>query len=287
MEYLKEQLPDMDSDKFIFVILLVITVYMIWSFYSKRDKLTSAMLVAVAGAMFVFGVRIWKRDQSSPAEYMKIKKMSRRRVSENLVGLPPKPRLTRHDTNPTNGDKLNTDMLDDTNLSHYGNISRDFDVDPVGQTDRYKQMTATRDETESPTSGKNKIDNSDVINDVLNGYSSTHVPQEAYSDNFHESKDRQWVHEHFQKPDNYMLMSGGSVALNDRAITANDMLTRRQIHRGDINKKATDGRVRATKKMYERFFAHELAENYARDWWDGEGDDMIGDDFETDFRTYE
>lgn len=36
------------------------------------------------------------------------------------------------------------------------------------------------------------------------------------------------------------------------------------------NKTATDGRVNATKKIYEKYFVNELAENEEREWWTSE-----------------
>lgn len=36
------------------------------------------------------------------------------------------------------------------------------------------------------------------------------------------------------------------------------------------NKTATDGRVNTTKKLYEKYFTNELAENEEREWWTAE-----------------
>ena len=36
------------------------------------------------------------------------------------------------------------------------------------------------------------------------------------------------------------------------------------------NKTATDGRVNATKKLYEKYFVNEFAENEEREWWSSE-----------------
>ena len=62
MEGVKDYLPKIDHHQFIFVVLLVITIYMIYNFYDKYDKLSTSLLIASAGAMFVFGYRLWQRD---------------------------------------------------------------------------------------------------------------------------------------------------------------------------------------------------------------------------------
>jgi hypothetical protein len=68
------------------------------------------------------------------------------------------------------------------------------------------------------------------------------------------------------------------IPLNNRATTVDESVSRKQQHRGAMNKKAIDGVVRNTKNAYQRCFLNELDENYHKDWWSAESHDV-----ETDF----
>lgn len=68
------------------------------------------------------------------------------------------------------------------------------------------------------------------------------------------------------------------IPLNNRATTVDESISRKQQHRGGMNKKAIDGVVRNTKNAYKRCFLNELDENEHKVWWSAESNDV-----ETDF----
>lgn len=268
MDGLAESLPHVTTHQFIFVVLLVITLYMVFNYYDPMNKLSTSLLIASVGAMFVFGWKIYTDYQSG-------------KEPENLVGPPhyPTGELPAADTRPILADGSLNMNLQDTEHSNYGNMSKNFDVDYIGQNSHSRMNFPTQE-------SDNRIDNSDVFDDLFNNGSSTHVPLEADSRGFHNVKDRTWYMNHFQDPQNITAYAEHSTPRNDRAINADDMLTRRQLHIGDINKKAIDGAVRGTRQQFEHLYTHELAENYARDWWDGEGDDGIMGGVEVEWETF-
>lgn len=70
-----------------------------------------------------------------------------------------------------------------------------------------------------------------------------------------------------------------TIPINNRATSVDESISRKQQHRGGINKKAIDGAVRNTKNVYQRCFLNELDENEHKKWWSAEAEDV-----ETDFR---
>jgi hypothetical protein len=75
------------------------------------------------------------------------------------------------------------------------------------------------------------------------------------------------------------LLYGQSVPLNENAINIDDKLSRGQMHRSLMNKRAIDGTVRATRNQFDKYFVNELDENEKREWWNHQADDV-----ETDYQ---
>jgi hypothetical protein len=247
-----------NKNQFVFVFLLVLLIYLI---IANKDgsNLTKALLGVAAGAMFIFGWKLYqaslvdetKTGTSGNAEYMS---------DEDLVIAPHRPGLVDGDTNVADAD-----LLGDIELSQYGNESNDFGVNVLGQTST--KNVEVRD-------GISGIDNGDVF-DAVFGRNASMIPLEVYSDNYNNVKDREWYTKFFQQPENIVTERNGSIPLNEGGINADSALTRRQIFRGDMNKKAIDGAVRATRTLNERVYTHELAENYAREWVSDQGDGVL------------
>lgn len=266
-----DQIPDVSRHQFVFVFLLVITIYLIVNYFRDSTKLVKSLLVVAGGGMMVMGYKVYTdtitghgagstavgATKTSESEYMMGDVEGGE--GENLVGAPEPGELQPITNNPI------PFSSDDVSLSKYGNVSKDFDVDYLRQ-----------DSTKSLLADWGGFDNSNVVDAVMN-QPSMFTPNEAYSRDYYNVKDRAWYLKHFQTPEN-IVVEGVTIPINERGVNADDSLTRRQITRGEINKKATDGAVRATKNLYERYFTHELSENYAREWWSGEGDyeDVLG-----------
>jgi Ca2+/Na+ antiporter len=263
-----DSLPEINHNQFVFGFLLIILIYLVINYGKVSTKLVKTLLLAAIAGMVVFGYKIVREIKSNNASGTEIgapKESENMSDPEYLVG-DPEFNLAKQDNElPTN--------FDDTSLSKYNNISKDFDVDYLGQ-----------DETKSliPSKQSNEIDNSEVFDNILN-QSSMFSPNEAHSRDYYNVEDRAWYSKHFQQPQN-ITVEGLTIPINERGVNADDSLTRRQITRGEINKKATDGRVRATKNLFQRFFKNEQAESYATEWWGGEGEpDDIRGSAEMDF----
>jgi hypothetical protein len=82
---------------------------------------------------------------------------------------------------------------------------------------------------------------------------------------------------------NFNLAEPGPTTLYSIARTnktnVDEQLTRKQMHRGAMNKKAIDGKVRSTKNIYQKYFLNELDENEHKVWYSAEAEDL-----EMDFR---
>ena len=149
---------------------------------------------------------------------------------------------------------------------------KNFDI-PLGQMDR-----------DMAFSENSEIDNGDVVNQFITGGAQAYVPQEVQSDNYYSVHDLAYPKHPGEaigeaKPD-YLL--GSLVVLNDDAISMDDKLARGQTHRSEMNKRAIDGAVRATRHQFDKYFANELPENESREWWNNQADDN-----ETDYKYYQ
>ncbi len=229
----------MTNQEFVFVVLFIIFVYVAFKFYGQSN-LVSGLLLVCGAAMFVLGYKIYSKK-------------------EKFVLAPHPPTLVRPDNIPDSGD-----LGESIELSKYGNINSD-EVDYMGQTD-VKNLTFDH---------STEIDNGDVFESVFSG-DTMYSPLEAYSRDFYNIKDREWYTKFFQTPQNIVVPSDYAIPLNEGGTNADAGLARRQMFRGEMNKKAIDGMVRSTRNLNERLYTHELAENYAREWASNQGDDVMG-----------
>lgn len=172
----------------------------------------------------------------------------------NLVDGPPQTELRPIDTNVQSIDK---------DVS-----SKNFDM-PLSQVDRDIAFT------------ESSADNADVVSQFLTGGSEVYEPQEAKSANYYSVHDLAFPH-HAKIDGKADLLLGSLVPLNDDAINMDDKLARGQTHRSEMNKRAIDGAVRATRNQFDKYFANELPENESREWWSHQADDN-----ETDYKYYQ
>jgi hypothetical protein len=131
--------------------------------------------------------------------------------------------------------------------------------------------------------GNNELDNADVVNQFITGGAQTHVTGEVTSANFYEVRDLVYPKKAgerigYAKPD---IVYGSHLPLNDEAISIDDKLTRGQIHRSEMNKRAIDGAVRSTRDQFNKYFANELPEAEAAEWWNNQAEDA-----ETDYKYF-
>jgi hypothetical protein len=73
-----------------------------------------------------------------------------------------------------------------------------------------------------------------------------------------------------------------SSPISDEGLDLDHAIMQKTAHTNNLNKRAIDGRVRTTKKLYEKYFENELAEQEDREWWSAEASPI-----ETDFRAYQ
>ncbi len=95
----------------------------------------------------------------------------------------------------------------------------------------------------------NEIDNNDVIDYVIT--KGTQLPTIIMNDN-------------------KFLASTGEENIDE-------LLTRKQVHRSNMNRTALDGKVRSTRAIYEKYFTSELDENDDRVWWSSEAQESEND----------
>ena len=111
---------------------------------------------------------------------------------------------------------------------------------------------------------KSELDNSDVIKKASSSFVTLNDPPLSITNNAAMSNFYNKMGGHV---DNY---SNFTIPINDHGITLDEALARKQAHRSLMNKRAIDGSVRTTKKMFEKFFQQELNENEKRVWWSSE-----------------
>ncbi len=234
----------MDNHEFVFLFLLVIVIYLIFT-SRGTGPLFKGLLITATGAMIYFGYKLYG-DRLKGTQ------------AESFV-LPPHPAVLVEPSSVPDDS-----ISDDIELSQYGNLSNTA-IDYMGQTD-VKNLSFPKSDA---------IDNSDIFETVFSG-AAMYTPAEAYSRDYYNVKDREWYTKHFQKPEDLYTSPEYTIPFNPGGTDADSALTRRQLTRGEMNKKAIDGAVRATRALNERIYTHELAENYERQWWTHEGDGVMG-----------
>jgi len=237
----------MEESKLVFLLLVIVIIYLSLEFGTSHDRIMNYGLIAAIMGMIVLAYHAFSEHFNEHFNG---------NLTEHLINMDEQTELRNADNNVSDSELVESA---DRNLNIHGNISHDWDVDPLGQ-EPIKDLSF---------SISDKIDNSSTVNSVINNYSRMHRPQEAVSKDWYNVKDRQNYTTPFSLPENHLLYSGYSIQINDRAVNADDALARKQLHRGDINKKAIDGRVRATRDLYQKYFTDELIENEEREWWDG------------------
>ncbi len=135
---------------------------------------------------------------------------------------------------------------DESEHSPYGNITIS-DIDSLEQT-------------KPNIVGSDVLDNSDEVNNYIYKGPHAHIPHESDFLNSH---------------------GFNQVPLTD-GMDLDQALAHKKIHTDSINKRALDGRVRTTKKLYEKYFIDELNEQENREWWSAESSPI-----ETDYNAYQ
>jgi hypothetical protein len=147
---------------------------------------------------------------------------------------------------------VNTDNLE---MNKYGNIST-TDIDMTTQ------------EMPNMDFDSSYIDNSDVIEmAITRGTSLFHPDGQGFSP----------LKGVAETPS---VFSEYNIPLTGQQ-NVDELLARKQQQRAAINKRALDGRVRATRALYNKYFTEELDENEKRVWWSSESADI-----ETDWSPY-
>jgi hypothetical protein len=172
-----------------------------------------------------------------------------------------------------NGDIVNIDS-DDLGLSDYGNISLSGDIDSMQQ--RVIGLDFPPDLSE-------KIDNSDVIAQIVNRGDTVFQPSHAYgvSTTTNASLTPMVIASRSNLP---YLDDESSYDSPTGALTIDEKLAISQQHRGAQSKRAIDGYVRSTRNLYEKYFTNELDESarVKEGWWGQSSDDTLETDFGPD-----
>jgi len=247
----------------VLALLFIIIVYCVVTMYDPDDPFVMSGLLAVCASFFV--LLYYSKTAAEVAENLVDQTIftGKNHPGDNYLRTP------YGDVVGKGGDLQFDDQ--DHALSRYGNISRNFDVAPVGQTDRDYNFE------------NDELDNGDVVTQFLTGGANTYVPGEVKSANYYSVHDLAYPkHPGQEMGEGSDLLYGNSVPLNERAITMDDKLSRGQKHRAQMNKRAIDGAVRATRNQFDKYFVNELDENEKREWWGGQAEDN-----ETDYKYYQ
>jgi len=235
----------MDSNVMMFVAMLfIIIVYVTYTMWDPNDPFLMSGLFSVCSGFLVL---VYYSNTYEPAE--------------NLVDRPLAGKLRDVYGNVVNS--TNDLQVED---QRYPNELR-----PVGEKSDYRFEN-------------DEIDNGDVVNQFVTGGANSHVSGEITSSNFYNVHDLAYPKKAgekigYAKPD---LVYGSHLPLNNDAISIDDKLTRGQIHRSEMNKRAIDGQVRATRDKFSKYFTDELGEAEASEWWNNQAEDE-----ETDYKYYQ
>jgi len=224
--------------------LFIIIVYVTYSMWDPSDPFLMSGLFSVCSAFLVL---VYYSNTYEPAEHL---------VDRPLAG-------KLRDVYGNVIDRSNDLQVED---QRYPN-----ELQPVGQKSDYQF-------------GHDEIDNADVVNQFVTGGANSHVSGEITSANFYNVHDLAYPKKAgekigYAKPD---LVYGSHLPLNNDAISIDDKLTRGQIHRSEMNKRAIDGQVRATRDKFSKYFTDELGEAEASEWWNNQAEDE-----ETDYKYFQ
>jgi len=241
---LKKDYSSLYTMNLVIALLFIIIVYVAITFYNVNDPFITSGLVCVG---LGFLVMLFMNPNSE----------------EGLVG-GFSGGLRTPDGDMTNSDGLNYEP----DRPEFAHISKNFSM-PVGQDERDYDFS-------KPNEGRNddEMDNGDVVTQFITGGANTYIPQEVHSDNYYQVADLAYPKKPGQEiGDGSDLLYGQMVPLNEGAISNDDKLSRAQIHRSMMNKRATDGAVRATRNQFDKYFVNEFAEAEASEWWNNQADE--------------
>lgn len=254
---------NLTSSQVLILMLFIIIVYVCATMYDPNDPFIMSGLLAVGTAFIYMAWNAW----SSGSE----------------EGLTSTPGLIPFSANKSlqnvGGDAVGADgnlQFDDQSYASTDvAVSRDFGVMPVSQLQRDYDLPEGAD-------NKDEMDNADVVTRFITGGADTYVPEEASSQSYYKVHDLAYPkHPGYEMGAGSDLLYGQSVPLNENAINNDDKLSRGQMHRSQMNKRAIDGAVRATRNQFDKYFSNELDENEKREWWSHQADDV-----ETDYQYY-
>jgi len=238
----------MESHMLVIAMLFIIIVYVTHTMYDPNDPFLMSGLFSVGVAFLVL---VYYGVNYEP---------------ENLVDRPLSGRLRVPD-----GDVVKGFSPDSPGELNYADGMYPDELRPSGDKSDYQF-------------GNDELDNADVVNQFITGGANTFNTGEVTSANFYEVHDLAYPKKAgekigYAKPD---VIYGNHLPLNNDAISIDDKLTRGQIHRSEMNKRAIDGQVRATRDKFSKYFANELPEAEASEWWNNQAEDE-----ETDYKYFQ
>lgn len=255
----------LSSNYVLILMLFIIIVYVCTTMYDPTDPFIMSGLLAV-GAAFLY--MVWNVSTKDLGE-------------EGLTSTPDKiPFSNKKSLQSVGGDVISSDgnfQFDDQSYDSTGvKVSRDFGVIPVSQLQRDYNIPDTN--ADNP----DEYDNADVVTRFITGGADTYVPEEASSQSYYKVHNLAYPkHPGYEMGAGSDLLYGQSVPLNENGINNDDKLSRGQMHRSQMNKRAIDGTVRATRNKFDKYFGNELDENEKREWWSHQADDV-----QTDYQYY-
>lgn len=263
---------DLSSSQVLILMLFIIIVYVCVTMYDPNDPFIMSGLLAVGTAFIYMAWNAWSAGSEEGLT-----------GTDFFIGKVPGqiPFTANKSLQSVGGDAINNAdgnlQFDDQSYSTTGvAVSRDFGVIPVSQLQRDYNLP------ESAADDAGEMDNADVVTRFITGGADTYVPEEASSQSYYKVYDLAYPkHPGYEMGSGSDLLYGQSVPLNENGINNDDKLSRGQMHRSQMNKRAIDGAVRATRNQFEKYFGNELDENEKREWWSHQADDV-----ETDYQYY-
>lgn len=155
---------------------------------------------------------------------------------------------------------INTDFSQE--FSKYGNI-KETDIDSMLGKNLMED------------NGYDNVDNQDEIDKYLESGFSTFQPE--YSEGISTTNNALDENFYLGEPETKKY----TTAYNPKSYDFNEAFVRKQQQTSSINKQATDGSIRSTKAIFDKYFRNELDYQESKDWWSAEAQD-----FETNFSPY-
>ncbi len=240
-------MPSSQGFLILFVFIFIVLIY-ISSGTENPEIMVPVVLVGGAGLL------IWLVGGGSKG------------LQEHLFMPAGTPTTKSNVVDPDTGD-LNIDT-DEYSLSKYGNIAESSDVDMMDQRMHGLDLSPTPD---ADPALANRIDNSDIVDMALNKGNAIFQPNGVGVSPTNSADLASFTLNEPGVMTKYALPQSNFIDLDE-------VLSRKQQHRANMNKKAADGHVRSTKNIYNKYFRNELDENEKRVWYSAEAQE-----FDTDF----